>query len=86
MVQTKIQNGIIPAGKYGTDKYDVELLNDVEVKDGLFISAFSLKAKFKWQQSYLDNELANGTIISIPTMKFSPAYEKWNMRPKFLPT
>lgn len=82
VVQTKIQNGIIPAGKYGTDKYDVELLNDVEVKDGLFISAFSLKAKFKWQQSYLDNELANGTIISIPTMKFSPAYEKMEYAPE----
>lgn len=82
VVQTKIPNGIIPAGKYGTDKYDVELLNDVEVKDGLFTSAFSLKAKFKWQQSYLDNELANGTIISIPTMKFSPAYEKLEYAPE----
>ena len=82
VVQTKIPDGIIPAGKYGTDKYDVELLNDVEVKDGLFISAFSLKAKFKWKQSYLDNELANGTIISIPTMKFSPAYEKLEYAPE----
>ena len=82
VVQTKIPDGIIPAGKYGTDKYDVELLNDVEVKNGLFTSAFSLKAKFKWQQSYLDNELANGTIISIPTMKFSPAYEKLEYAPE----
>lgn len=82
VVQTKIPDGIIPAGKYGTDKYDVELLNDVEVKNGLFTSAFSLKAKFKWQQSYLDNELANGTTISIPTMKFSPAYEKLEYAPE----
>lgn len=82
VVQTKIPDGIIPAGKYGTDKYDVELLNDAEVKNGLFTSVFSLKAKFKWQQSYLDNELANGTIISIPTMKFSPAYEKLEYAPE----
>lgn len=82
VVRTKIPNGIIPAGKYGTDKYDIELLNDVEVKDGLFTKTFSLKAKFKWQQSYLDNELANGTIISIPTMKFSPAYEKLEYAPE----
>ena len=75
-VITKISDGVIKAGMYGTDKYDVELLNDTEVKDGVFVTEFSLKAKFKWQQSYLDNEIANGTTISIPTIKFSPAYEK----------
>ena len=82
VVRTKIPNQIIPAGMYGTDKYDVELLNDTEVKDGVFIKEFSLKAKFKWQQSYLDNEIANGTIISIPTIKFSPAYEKLEYAPE----
>ena len=41
VVQTKIPDGIIPAGKYGTDKYDVELLNDAEVKNGLFTSVFT---------------------------------------------
>lgn len=82
VVRTKISNQVIPAGMYGTDKYDVELLNDTEVKDGLFVKEFSLKAKFKWQQSYLDNEIANGTIISIPTIKFSPAYEKLEYAPE----
>jgi YesN/AraC family two-component response regulator len=57
-VTTNIPNGHIVAGMYGTDKYDVELLDDVDVKDGLFISEFRLKAKFKWQQSYLENELS----------------------------
>ena len=75
-VITKIPNGIIKAGMYGTKKYEVELLNDTEVKDGLFITPFSLRAKFKWQQSYLDNEISRGTTISIPTMNFSPAYDK----------
>ena len=82
IVTTKIPNCIIPAGMYGTDKYDVELLNDVEVKDGFFINQFSLKAKFKWQQSYLDAELEKGTVISIPTIKFSPAYEKLEYAPE----
>ena len=81
-VTTNIPNSIIPAGMYGTDKYDVELLNDVEVKDGYFINQFSLKAKFKWQQSYLDSELEKGTIISIPTIRFSPAYEKSEYAPE----
>ena len=81
-VITKISDGVIKAGMYGTDKYDVELLNDTEVKDGVFVTEFSLKAKFKWQQSYLDNEIANGTTISIPTIKFSPAYEKQEYAPE----
>ncbi len=81
-VHTKIPDGIIPAGMYGTDAYDVELLNDVEVKDGLFVQDFALKAKFKWQQSYLDNEIKNGTIINIPTIKFSPSYDKTEYAPE----
>ena len=81
-VITKISDGVIKAGMYGTDKYDVELLNDTEVKGGVFVTEFSLKAKFKWQQSYLDNEIANGTTISIPTIKFSPAYEKQEYAPE----
>lgn len=81
-VITKIPDGIISAGMYGTKKYDVELLDDVEVKNGLFVNEFRLKAKFKWQQSYLSNEIANGTIISIPTMNFSPAYDKIEYAPE----
>lgn len=82
IVKTNIPNGVIQPGIYGTDKYDVELLDEVEIKDGLFVGAFRLKAKFKWQQSYLDSELAKGTVISIPTMKFSPAYDKTEYAPE----
>ena len=82
VVVTSIPDGTVAAGMYGTDKYDVELLNDVRIKDGFFIDEFSLRAKFKWQQSYLDSELANGTIISIPTIKLSPAYIKKEYAPE----
>ena len=81
-VITKIPNGTIKAGMHSSKKYDVELLDDVEIKDGLFVNEFRLKAKFKWQLSYLDNELANGTVISIPTMNFSPAYDKTEYAPE----
>ena len=81
-VSTNIPNGHIKAGMYGTDKYDVELLDDVDVRNGYFVNEFRLRAKFKWQQSYLDNELENGTSISIPTMKFSPSYEKKEYAPE----
>lgn len=82
VVRTNIPDGIVHAGMYGTDAYDVELLNDVEVRGGFFIQEFSLRAKFKWQQSYLDKEIENGTIINIPTIKFSPSYDKTEYAPE----
>ncbi|MBQ7421062.1 MAG: site-specific DNA-methyltransferase [Prevotella sp.] len=81
-VLTSIPNGIIPPGMYGTDTYDVELLEETEVKDGLFVKPVKLRAKFKWSQDYLKNEIENGTIIRIPTMKFSPSYEKSEYDPE----
>ncbi len=75
-VLTSIPNQVIPPGMYGTDAYDVELLEETEVKNGLFIKPVKLRAKFKWQQDYLEEEMRNGTIIKIPTLKFSPSYEK----------
>ena len=76
IVQTNIPNGIIEKGMYGTDNYDVELLEDTEVENNLFIKPVVLKAKFKWSQDYLINEINNGTTINIATIRFSPSYEK----------
>jgi len=76
IVKTNIPDGDIKNGIYGTDSYIVELIEDTEVKNNLFIKPVILKAKFKWGQDYLDNEIKNGTIINIPTLKFSPSYEK----------
>ena len=76
-VVTKLPNGIQKARVQKTQKYDVELLNDVEVSDGLFVGEFILRARFKWSQATLDAALndPNFTII-IPTKNLSPAYEK----------
>lgn len=76
IVSTSIKDGIIPAGMYGTDKYDVELLEDTEVENGVFIRDVVLRAKFKWSQENLNEEIGRGTIIRIPKMTFSPSYEK----------
>lgn len=76
IVKTSIPNGIIQAGSYGTDAYDVKLLEDTEVKDGFFIRPVALEAKFKWSQENLEEEIKCGTTIRIPTMRFSPSYEK----------
>jgi len=76
VVVTNIPNGIITKGVYGTDSYEVELLEDTIVSEGYFIKPVILKAKFKWSQNYLDKEILNGTIIKIPTIRLSPSYQK----------
>lgn len=76
IVRTNIADQKIKKGVYGTDKYHIELLENTQVKKGLFIQPVSLKAKFKWTQPKLNIEISNGTIINIPTMRFSPSYER----------
>ncbi len=76
IVRTSISNQKIKKGIYGTGKYHIELLEDTEVKNGLFITPVKLKAKFKWTQPKLNIEIGTGTIINIPTMRFSPSYER----------
>ncbi len=76
IVRTNIPDQKIKSGIYGTDKYHIELLKNTEVKKGLFILPVHLKAKFKWTQPKLDMEISNGTAINIPTLRFSPSYER----------
>lgn len=75
-VSTRIKNKILKAGMYGTENYEVELLNDVEIKDEFFIQSFTLRAKFKWTQSKLDEEIRLGTKITMPKETLSVGYLK----------
>ena len=81
-VQTKLADGVYPAGKYGTSSYDIELLEDTEVKEGIFITPVRLLGRFKWGQENLENEILKGTIISIKTIAFSPSYDKLEYEPE----
>lgn len=85
VVDTNLKNGTYKRGRYGTKKYDIELLNDVIVENGYFKTEIILKGKFKWNQSNLDNEISKGTIISIKTKAFSPSYEKKEYDPEVPP-
>ncbi len=85
IVITNIDDGIIKKGKYGTESYNIDLLEDTEVKNGLFIKDIYLEAKFKWTQDKLNEEIRRGTIIRIPTIKLSPSYEKNEYEPEVPP-
>ncbi len=84
-VEAGLADGLYRAGMYGTDRYRIELLDDVHVKNGLFSDRFRLRSRFKWSQEKLENELANGTKIAIRTASFSPSYEKTEYDPEVPP-
>ena len=69
-IVTHLDDGVYTAGI----RERVELLNDVEVKDGIITTAFSLKGKFRWQQSTLDDEIANGCKLVVKSNKFAIRY------------
>lgn len=75
-VRTGLLDGVYKSGRYGTERYEINLLNDVEVKAGFFVTEVCLEGKFKWSQENLEKELSAGTKISIRTDSFSPSYDK----------
>ncbi|WP_423217753.1 DNA methyltransferase [Streptococcus equinus] len=76
VIDTNLGDGVYKKGFYGTKSYDIELLDDTEVKSGFFIKPVHLRGKFKWSQDYLNKEIEQGTQVSIKTIAFSPSYEK----------
>ena len=85
VVETGLADGIYKAGRYGTANYEINLLNDVEVKNGIFVTEFTLEGKFKWGQTNLSDEIKKGTKIAIRTNTFSPSYEKLEYDPEVPP-
>jgi adenine-specific DNA-methyltransferase len=67
----------IPDGVYEKDNYDkVELLNDLTVEKEKNKNSIKLKGRFKWQQSFLDDEIKKGTYFLIKSNKFSIRYQR----------
>jgi adenine-specific DNA-methyltransferase len=69
-VKTKLKNGIYGKGKYGEGSSSVELLENIEVKDGVIVTPFNLKAPFIWGQEYLNTQIKNGATLVINTLNF----------------
>ncbi len=82
IIDTTLSDGIYEAKMYGTQKYSIQLNEDTEVKNGVFIKPVRLFGKFKWSQDKLDEEIKSGTKISIRTIAFSPSYERVEYDPE----
>lgn len=77
----KIPDGIYPKD----DKYAIEVFDYISIKNGKNENPVGAAGRFKWTQSYLDNELERGTTLLIKSEKFSPRYQKhgeFNKTPK----
>ena len=85
VVETGLKDGMYHSGSYGTANYEINLLNDVVVKNGLFVTEIILEGKFKWGQANLLEEIKKGTKIAIRTGTFSPSYEKMEYDPEVPP-
>lgn len=67
----------IPDGIYeNKENYRIQLLNKIEVKNGVNTTEIKAKATFKWGQEYLNNEIENGTYFLIKSNEFSIRYQK----------
>ena len=81
-IETSMKNEELEKGIYGTESYVIELLNDVEIRNGKFLNDIILKGKFKWSQDYLEEQIKLGTKIFIKTKALSPSYEKEEYAPE----
>ncbi|MDP8213488.1 MAG: site-specific DNA-methyltransferase, partial [Candidatus Zapsychrus exili] len=81
-IDTGIEDCVIHSGKYGTANYEIDLLESTKVESGVFVKPVRLRGKFKWGQSNLDEEIKNGTKVSIRTKSFSPSYEREEYAPE----
>jgi adenine-specific DNA-methyltransferase len=64
-INAKLDDGVYKAGVYGTEKFPNELLEDLIIKNGKNENSGVFSNKFIWLQSKLDEELLNGTRISL---------------------
>lgn len=67
----------IPDGNYEKARYDkIELLNELIIENGKNKNSVMLKGRFKWQQSFLDDEVKKGTYFLIKSNRFSIRYQR----------
>ena len=59
------KDGKIKKGLFGSGELVVELLDDIETKDKIIQTPFSIKGRFRWSQKTVDEELKNGSIFTV---------------------
>ena len=77
-VKTKLKDGIYKSGIYGTGTTSTILKNDIVVDNKIIKNYFEIEAPFTWTQSFLDDEISNGTEVFINTNNLQPRVVRTN--------
>jgi adenine-specific DNA-methyltransferase len=67
IVTTTLKDGRYKKGKYVEGTTGITFLKEFEVKDRIVITPLELRGPFVWEQEFLDEEIKNGSQISIST-------------------
>ena len=70
--RVNLTDGIYKPQNYGR----IRLLEEVEVRNGQFLSNLIMEGKFKWVQKTVQSEIETGTLFHIKSDKFSIRYER----------
>lgn len=70
IISSKLPDGLYPKGIYGDKINPVELLNDINIQDGIIKDDFQISAPFTWSQKMFDEEISKGTRCVINTKNF----------------
>ncbi len=75
-VHFNITDGVYKANRY----HNIELVNDVNVKNGLNEEPFTAKGSWKWAQDNLDEEVKKGTYFIVKSPRFSFRYQRTEVK------
>src|SRR3989344_2091284 len=64
-VGTTLDDGIYKKGRMSEGETGIELLNDIEVRDGFVVTEMKTKARYVWTQEFLEKEMKAGTEVSL---------------------
>ena len=70
--RVSLKDGIYKPQNYGR----ISLIEEVEVKDGQFLSDLIVEGRFKWVQETVLSEIETGTVFHIKSDRFSIRYER----------
>ena len=70
--RVSLKDGIYKPQNYGR----IRLIEEVEVKDGQFLSDLIVEGRFKWVQETVLSEIETGTVFHIKSDRFSIRYER----------
>ena len=65
IVTTTLDKGTYDKGFRGKEGTGLDFLSEFIVENGIITTEITVKGKFVWSQEFLDNELKNGTKISL---------------------